>query len=155
MDSWGQKHGKSLSKRIITCSALRLKPSASKQCQIYKNSAIASPRVGCETKWAVGCVAMGWLVAHQHTPIENFCCPLYFAIIMMTSSNGNIFRVSGPLCGNSPVTGEFLSQRPVTRSVGVFSDLLLNKRLSKQSWGWWLKTPLRPLWRHCKVLATE
>ena len=29
---------------------------------------------------------------------------------MMTSSNGNIFRVAGPLCGNSPVTGEFPSQ---------------------------------------------
>ena len=25
---------------------------------------------------------------------------------MMTSSNGNIFRVTGPLCGKSPVTGE-------------------------------------------------
>ena len=33
------------------------------------------------------------------------------------------------LCaGNSPVTGEFPSQRPVTRSFDVFSDLRLNKR---------------------------
>ena len=24
-------------------------------------------------------------------------------------------------------------------------------RLSKQSWGWWFKTPSRPLWRHCNV----
>ena len=39
---------------------------------------------------------------------------------MMTSSNGNIFRVTGPLCGNSPVTGEFPSQRPVTRSFDTF-----------------------------------
>ena len=30
---------------------------------------------------------------------------------MMTSSNGNIFRVTGHLCGNSPVTGEFPAQR--------------------------------------------
>ena len=38
------------------------------------------------------------------------------------------------LCeGNSPVTGEFLSQMPVTRSFDVFLDLRLNKRLSKQS----------------------
>ena len=37
--------------------------------------------------------------------------------------------------GNSPVTGEFHAQRPVTRSFGVFFDLRLNKRLSKQSWG--------------------
>ena len=40
------------------------------------------------------------------------------------------------LCaGNSPVPGEFPSQRPVTRSFGVFFDLRLDKRLSKQSWG--------------------
>ena len=40
------------------------------------------------------------------------------------------------LCaGKPPVTGEFPSQRPVTRSFDVFFDLRLNKRLSKQSWG--------------------
>ena len=50
--------------------------------------------------------------------------------------------------GNSPVYGEFPAQRPVTRSFDVFFDLRLNKRLSKQSWGWWLETPSFPLWRH-------
>ena len=39
--------------------------------------------------------------------------------------------------GNSPVTGEFLAQRPVTRSFGVFFDLRLNKCLSKQWRRWW------------------
>ena len=34
--------------------------------------------------------------------------------------------------GNSPVTGEFPTQRPVTRNFDVFFDLRLNKRLSKQ-----------------------
>ena len=29
----------------------------------------------------------------------------------------------------------------------------LNKRLSKQSWGWWFDTPLRSLWRHYNVMA--
>ena len=43
----------------------------------------------------------------------------------------------------------FPAQRPVTRSVGVFLDLRLNKWLSKQSWGWWFEMPSRPLWRHC------
>ena len=47
--------------------------------------------------------------------------------------NGNIFRVTGPSVGNSPVTGEFPAQRPVTRSLDVFFDLRLNKLLSKQS----------------------
>ena len=26
--------------------------------------------------------------------------------------------------------------------------LRLNKRLSKESWGWWFEMPSRPLWRH-------
>ena len=52
---------------------------------------------------------------------------------MMTSSNGNIFRVTGPLCREFTGTGEFPTRRPVTRSFDVFFDLRLNKRLSKQS----------------------
>ena len=50
--------------------------------------------------------------------------------------------------GNSPVPGEFPTQRPVTRSFDDYFDLRPNKRLSKQSWGWWFETPSRPLWRH-------
>ena len=65
-----------------------------------------------------------------------------------SSSNGNIFRVTGHLCGNSPITGEFPALRPVTRSFDVFFDLRLNKRLSKQSGRWWFETLSRPLWRH-------
>ena len=70
---------------------------------------------------------------------------------MMTSSNGNIFRVTGPLCGEFTGPREFPTQRPVTRSFDVFLDLRLNKRLSKQPWGWWFETPPRPLWRQCNV----
>ena len=51
--------------------------------------------------------------------------------------------------GNSPVTGEFPAQGPVTRIFDDLFDLYLNKRLSKQSWGWWFEMPSRPLWRHC------
>ena len=29
----------------------------------------------------------------------------------------------------------------------------LDKRLSKQSWGWWFETPSHPLWRHCNAFA--
>ena len=57
--------------------------------------------------------------------------------------------------GNPPVTGEFSAQRPVTLSFDVFCDLRLNKRLSKQWWGWWFETPSRPLWRHCNVFAVQ
>ena len=50
--------------------------------------------------------------------------------------------------GNSPAPSEFPTQRPVTRSFDVFFDLGLNKRLSKQSWGWWFETLSRSLWCH-------
>ena len=48
-----------------------------------------------------------------------------------------------------PFTGEFIAQRPVTRSFGVFFDLRLHEWLSKQSWGWWFETPSCTLWRRC------
>ena len=60
------------------------------------------------------------------------------------------------LCvGNSPVTGEFPSQRPVTRSFDIFFDLRLNKRLSKQPWGWWFETLSCPFWRHFNAARFE
>ena len=68
---------------------------------------------------------------------------------MMTSSNANIFRVTGPLCGEFTGPGEFPTQRPVMRSFDVFFDPPLNKRLSKQPWGWWFEAPSWSLWRHC------
>ena len=49
-------------------------------------------------------------------------------MFMMTSSNGNILRVTGPLW--SLVPGEFPAQRPVTRSFDVSLGLHMNKRLS-------------------------
>ena len=55
--------------------------------------------------------------------------------------------------GNSPVTGEFPTQRPVTRIFDAFFGLRLNKRLRKQSWGWWFETPSRQLWRHCNAIS--
>ena len=71
----------------------------------------------------------------------------------MTSSNGNIFRVTGPLCGEFTGPGEFPTQRPVTRSFDVLFDLRLNKRLSKQSRGWWFETPSLSLWRQRNAVA--
>ena len=69
--------------------------------------------------------------------------------IMMTSSNGNIFRVTGHFCD------KFTGHRwiPCTKA----SDLELWHFLwsapewtieQKQSRGWWFETPSCPLWRH-------
>ena len=58
------------------------------------------------------------------------------------------------LCaGNSPASGEFPAQKPVTRSFDVFFDLCLNKRLRKQSRGWWFETLSCPLFRHRNVIT--
>ena len=69
----------------------------------------------------------------------------------MTSSNGNIFRVTGPLCGEFTGPGEFPTQRPVTRSFDVFFDLRLNKRwVNNRADG--DETPSWSFWRHRNVL---
>ena len=60
------------------------------------------------------------------------------------------FSASLVLCtGNSPVTGEFPSQRPITRSFDAFFALHVNKRLSTQSRCLWFETPSHSFWRHC------
>ena len=49
---------------------------------------------------------------------------------------------------NSPHKGQWRG------AFDIFFDLHPNKRLSKQSWGWWFETPLHPLWRHCNGSST-
>ena len=50
---------------------------------------------------------------------------------------------------NSPHKGQW-------RGALMFSLICaLNKRLSKQSWGWWFETPSGLLWRHCNVITAE
>ena len=44
---------------------------------------------------------------------------------------------------NSPHKGQWRG------AFDVFFDPRLNKRLSKQSWGWWFETLSCPVWRHC------
>ena len=86
-------------------------------------------------------------VLTSHFMEEHSSPTSIFPVFVMTLSNGSMFRVTGFCAGNSPVTagspvtGEFLSHRPVTRSFDVFFDLRLNKRLSKQDAG--------DLRRHC------
>ena len=76
--------------------------------------------------------------------------PLY----MMTSSNGSMFRVTGPLCGE--FTGHWWIPLTEASDAGLWCFLWStpNKRLSKQSWGRWFETPSRTLWRHCNDLIS-
>ena len=53
-------------------------------------------------------------------------CESFRLVYMITLSNGNIFRVTGPLWWNPTVTSGLPSQRPVTQSFDVFFNLRLN-----------------------------
>ena len=68
--------------------------------------------------------------------------------LMMMSSNGNIFRFTGPLWGESTV------HQWIMWSFDVFFDLHLNKWLSKQSGCWWFEMPWHSLGRHWNVVGT-
>ena len=68
---------------------------------------------------------MQYLFQHQRPQMETFSALLAIS------------------AGNSPDTGQFPAQRPMTRSFDVCFDLRLNKRLNKQPSGWWFETPSR------------
>ena len=85
----------------------------------------------------------------------------YFLKFMMTSSNENSTRITDPLscvCGEFtdldhqriPLTNWWSANSPHRHDKGPVMRPV-NKRLSKQSWGWIFETPSHPLWRHCNV----
>ena len=99
-----------------------------------------------KSMWVVCCIRLegshfiSWKIFSKlYWPLKQmitwYATWLLYKKYMMKSSNENIFRVTGLCVGNSPVTIEFPSQRPVMRSFDVFFDLHLNKWLNKQSWG--------------------
>ena len=92
----------------------------------------------------------GFNVISQSCQLQLISCPKKNTSTM-TSSNGNIFALLALCAGNSPVSGDISTQRPVARSFDVFFDLRLIKRLSKHSRGWWFETLSRPPWRHCNA----
>ena len=70
---------------------------------------------------------------------------------MTTSSNINIFRVTGPWWGESIGKRWIPSKKLVAQSIDIIFGLRLNKRLSKQSRRMWFETPSDSLWRHCNT----
>ena len=72
--------------------------------------------------------------------------------LMMTSSNGNIFSITGPLW--EEFTSEFPLQSQWRGALMFFFYLCPSKPLSKQSRNRWFQMPLCPLWHHCNVPRT-
>ena len=68
---------------------------------------------------------------------------------MMTSPNGNIFRVTGPLWRESTRQRCIPLPKASEAELWCFLRLRLNKRLSKQSRRRWFETPSCSIWRHC------
>ena len=99
------------------------------------NSAFIYHTVCSTRQVAMNNVCPTFLVFNIHTHAD---CPLSWWRHQMKT-----FSALLAICvGISPVTGECPTQKPVARSFDVFFDLCRNKRLSKQSWGWYLR-------RHC------
>ena len=106
-----------------------------------------------------GAVIHSYIGYHgRNTPVNHLWITVYVlpdaniittVLIMMMSSNGNIFRVTGPLCG------EFTGHRwiPLTKAsdaeIWWVFYMHQNNRLSTQSRHRWLETPSRSLWRLC------
>ena len=92
---------------------------------------------------------------YQFYPCEFYQSCHWFVSFMMTVWRHQMETFSALLAicaGNSPVPGEFPTQRLVTRSFDVYFDLLRVKRLSKQSWGWWFETLSHSFWRHRNII---
>ena len=112
-----------------------------------------------KSSWLIHCglrsgngLFLGDIKLLSDCPIVNFPCPSPgsgFTEEWWRHQMETFFALLALCAGNSPVTGEFPAQRPVTRSLDVFFDLCLNKRLNKQSRVWWFETPSSQLWRHC------
>ena len=128
------------------------------------NYNVISIRLGYFRTWLIFAGRSGWtsgakLVSRTRQSQEidersniNHCWIPYLMSHLWWSHQMETFSALLALCaGNSPASGEFPAQKPVTRSFDVFLDLILNKRLRKQSWGWWYETLSRPLWRHRNV----
>ena len=104
-------------------------------------------------------------ISIPNNPVSHFIMSSSFAMISLMSilhilelhaattwwrHQMETFSALLALCaGNSPINGEFPSQRSVTRSFAVFFDLRLNKWSTKQSICRWFVTPSHSLCRPC------
>ena len=101
-----------------------------------------------------------WLSHWQYLVPSVMSAWLPFHIV--TSSNENIFHITGPLWEEStgdqliPLTGDRLI--PLTKASDselwyFFFDLWLNRQLSKQSRHRWFEMPSHSLWCHCNEFS--
>ena len=114
---------------------------------LQHNSRPHRPSCSCAFRWHIQVMD-----SSSHTGLSGFSTSATSWIIKQIQHNlfmirswwrhqmENIFRVTGHLCGE--FTGPRWIPRTKASDAGfdVFFDLSLNKRLGKQSWGWWFET---------------
>ena len=125
-------------------------------------SALVDTMEAIRPTWTSDVIVLQWILLWRYCDMTHDRrvkkCNMIEKIIvssMMTSSMESFSALLALFARNSPVTNEFPSQRPVTRSFDVFFELRLNKRLSKQSRRLWFETPSRSWWRHCVVIEAH
>ena len=105
------------------------------RCSVFSVNSVASEHYGpwCTEIWK-------WNILFHDDVIKWKHFPRYWPFVR------GIHR--SPV--NSPHKGQWCGA-----SMFCFSDLRPNKRLSKQSWGWWFETPSDPLWRLCNAAPNK
>ena len=116
----------------------------------------------CGQKWHTN-DQRNWFFISIHPDVALYCVLCYFfkhcdrfTFFHCIWSHDDVikwkhFPRNWPFVRGIHRSGEFPTQRPVTRSFDVFFDLRLNIRLSKQPRGWWFETQSWSLWRHCNA----
>ena len=114
--------------------------------------------VKCRPMWSIspypsGLLNSEWEIVRlpkcQWSNLEWYRSPDWHRSNMMTWSNWNIFRVTGPLWLESTDHRWIPLTKFNDTEMWCFFDLRLDKRLSKQSRRRWFETPWHPLWRLC------
>ena len=123
---------------IITGDPLHSRAACTQPCNVNTHSrAHCSPGARLCEQWGHGCVNNGARLCASARLCRG-------SPVIMTSSNGNIFRVTGHLYGE--FTGRWWIPHTKASDAKLWCFLwsVLNKRLSEQWQGWWFETPSCP-----------
>ena len=83
-------------------------------------------------------------------------CVSYFTQTTWWRHQMETFSALLALCaGNSPMTGEFPTQRSSNAELWCFFGIGEGKQVNEPSICWWFETLLRPLWRHCNASISQ
>ena len=104
------------------------------------------------TPWRLRSLGIGWLFNSLFTTKIRIKDPHYWPFVkgMLTSSNGNFFRFTGPKRGE--FTGHWWIPPTKASDAELWCFFLSVPWINgwvKKSWKWWFDTPSRSLWRHC------